>query len=303
MMNANKSNIRYTVRGTVRSLKNPEKVQPLRDLKFAQERLELVEADLLAADKWPKAVDSCDYVLHVASPLPLVGDENTIKTAVDGTINVLRACSTCHSVKKVVLTSSVAAINQRAAWDFVESIPNGDNHFKLTCLHPGYIVGPLLTIVPPTSAEIIKRILNHEMPGLPEIDTTIVDVRDIAKAHILAMENPKSDGERIMTVYHKNYWFRDIALILDKEFGPQGYCIPKRNLPYFMLWIVSFFDSTVKDLLGLVGVEHKIDNSKARNLLGMEFIHPEKSIVDMGYSLIEKGIVPKKSGYKPRTRL
>ena len=55
-------------------------------------------------------MESCDYVLHVASPFPQVGDENTIRTALDGTLNVLKACAKCHSVKKVVLTSSIAAI-------------------------------------------------------------------------------------------------------------------------------------------------------------------------------------------------
>uniref|UniRef100_A0A914D2X2 NAD-dependent epimerase/dehydratase domain-containing protein n=1 Tax=Acrobeloides nanus TaxID=290746 RepID=A0A914D2X2_9BILA len=216
----------YAVRGTVRSLKNPDKIQPLRSLNFAKERLELVEADLEKADTWPRVVESCDYVLHVASPFPPVGDENTIRTALDGTLNVLKACAKCHSVKKVVLTSSIAAIMygndnhgktvtekdwsnidgknintyqksktiaETAAWDFVKTIPDGDNKFKLTCLNPGFIVGPSLTEVEGTSVTIIKRIMNREMPGLPMLNFHMVDVRDCAKAHILAMENPKSD--------------------------------------------------------------------------------------------------------------
>lgn len=57
------------------------------------------------------AVYGCDYVLHVASPFPIVADESVVKTAVDGTLNVLRACAACESVKKVVLTSSCSAVN------------------------------------------------------------------------------------------------------------------------------------------------------------------------------------------------
>uniref|UniRef100_A0A914CHQ6 NAD-dependent epimerase/dehydratase domain-containing protein n=1 Tax=Acrobeloides nanus TaxID=290746 RepID=A0A914CHQ6_9BILA len=326
----------YLVRGTVRSLKNPEKVQPLRVLKFAQERLELVEADLEKADSWPKAVDSCDYVFHVASPIQLVSDGNAIKVAVDGTLNVLEACAKCHTVKKVVLTSSMAAIKygrettdkvlteddwsnvngkgineyqksktlaEKAAWDFVKSIPEGDNQFKLTCLNPGFIVGPLLTDVQGASVTLIKRVLNHEIPGLPMLYFSMIDVRDFAKANILAMENPKTDGERIILGYNEDHNLRDVADFLDKEFGPQGYNIPKRKLPYFLLWIASFFNATVKDALPMIGVKEKISNAKARDLLQIEFTHPEKSLVDMGYSLIEKGIVPKKGGYKPRTHL
>jgi nucleoside-diphosphate-sugar epimerase len=113
----------YLVRGTVRSLANESKINPLKDLNHANERLELVEADLLdSPDAWKKyafswydkllfkfrVVKGCDYVLHVASPFPLVDDESTVQIAVDGTLNVLKACAKCASVKKVVLTSSCA---------------------------------------------------------------------------------------------------------------------------------------------------------------------------------------------------
>uniref|UniRef100_A0A914E0B0 NAD-dependent epimerase/dehydratase domain-containing protein n=1 Tax=Acrobeloides nanus TaxID=290746 RepID=A0A914E0B0_9BILA len=244
----------YNVRGTVRSLKNKEKVQPLRNLRYARERLELVEADLLESNSWPKAVDSCDYVLHVASPLQLVADANTIKTAVEGTLNVLKACSKCNTVKKIVLTSSVSSIiyghednnhvftekdwsnvngknidtysksktlAEKAAWEFLDSIPGEDNKFKLTCLNPGLIIGPSLTDDQGTSVTLIKRILNHEMPGLPELYFNSVDVRDVAKAHILAMENPKTDGERIILAYDHGDWVADISGYLIKEFEPQ----------------------------------------------------------------------------------
>uniref|UniRef100_A0A914E9G8 NAD-dependent epimerase/dehydratase domain-containing protein n=1 Tax=Acrobeloides nanus TaxID=290746 RepID=A0A914E9G8_9BILA len=176
----------YLVRGTVRSLKNSEKVQPLRVLKFAQERLELVEADLEKADSWPKAVDSCDYVLHVASPIHKP-DIDMIKVAVDGTLNVLKACAKCHIVKKVVFTighettdrvlteddwsnvngniseySKSKTLAEKAAWDFVKSIPEGDNQFKLTCLNPGFIAGPLLNDVEGSSATVSSLFLDEE---------------------------------------------------------------------------------------------------------------------------------------------
>lgn len=58
------------------------------------------------------AIKDCTYVLHVASPFPIQADETTVKTAVNGTLNVLRACASKTSkVKKVVLTSSCSAIN------------------------------------------------------------------------------------------------------------------------------------------------------------------------------------------------
>ena len=102
----------YIVRGTVRNLNNEKKVRPLRSLSHALERLELVEADLDNSDSWIAAVKNCDYVLHTASPFPIVADEGVVKTAVNGTLRVLKACAKEFSVKKVVLTSSCAAINE-----------------------------------------------------------------------------------------------------------------------------------------------------------------------------------------------
>lgn len=57
------------------------------------------------------AIEGCDYILHVASPWPIVADEHTITVAVQGTENVLKAAATVPTVKKIVLTSSCAAIN------------------------------------------------------------------------------------------------------------------------------------------------------------------------------------------------
>lgn len=109
----------YRVRGTVRSLKNEKKVAPLRSLGDKEKMkfdLELVEADLLDEKCWPSAVAGCTYVIHTASPFPLdvPSDESElIEPAVNGTLNVLRACVAAQDdskVKRVVLTSSTAAV-------------------------------------------------------------------------------------------------------------------------------------------------------------------------------------------------
>lgn len=104
----------YKVRGTVRSLSNEGKVAPLRNLKGAESRLELVEADLLNADSWEKAMKGVTIVLHVASPFPSqqpADEMELIRPALDGTLNVLReAFKNRDTVKRVVLTSSTIAI-------------------------------------------------------------------------------------------------------------------------------------------------------------------------------------------------
>ena len=105
----------YKVRGTVRSKTNEKKVKPLLSLcPNAEHELELVEADLMKPDGWNEAVADCSYIMHIASPFPNAEprDENElIKPAVEGTLQVLRACREAKCVKRVVLTSSVVSIS------------------------------------------------------------------------------------------------------------------------------------------------------------------------------------------------
>nr|XP_006823935.1 PREDICTED: bifunctional dihydroflavonol 4-reductase/flavanone 4-reductase-like [Saccoglossus kowalevskii] len=105
----------YRVRGTVRSKKNATKVQHLLNLcPDAQHELELVEADLLDVESWKPAVDGCSHVIHVASPFPSEApkhEDEIIKPALEGTLNVLKACQNAGTVKRVVVTSSIAAVS------------------------------------------------------------------------------------------------------------------------------------------------------------------------------------------------
>lgn len=104
----------FDVWGTVRDKHNEAKLAPLK-LAFGEEafsRLELVEADLLKPESLDKAIEGCDYVIHTASPCPIEDPKNEdvlIRPAVEGTLAVVHAAQK-HHVKRVVITSSVAAI-------------------------------------------------------------------------------------------------------------------------------------------------------------------------------------------------
>ena len=101
----------YEVRGTVR---DKAKTEPLR-LEFGEEmwsRLEIVEADLMDEESIQQAVEGWDYVLHVASPVPLVmpeNEEDVIGPAVKGTEAVFMAWVKAK-VKRLVITSSISTI-------------------------------------------------------------------------------------------------------------------------------------------------------------------------------------------------
>ncbi|XP_077987851.1 uncharacterized protein LOC144442390 [Glandiceps talaboti] len=323
----------YRVRGTVRSLKNEKKVQPLYNLcPDSKHKLELVEADLLDPDGWKKAVEGCSHVLHIASPFPasVPKDENeVIKPAVEGTTNVLKACQQVGGVKRVVVTSSVVAISgngisidnnhiyteddwpnpdmntpyekskifaEKAAWDFVENLKD-DEKFELATINPGFVIGPVLSGTSCTSAELPTRLLNRDMPLIPKISLPMVDVRDVAAAHMKAMMAPEAVGHRHIVVAG-NIWFKDAALAVEKEFKPQGYSIPTLSAPKIALHIYALFDDTVKYILPTVGKISRFNTTRMKDVLAIQPISMEKSLIDMCYSIIEGGIVRKRAKYR-----
>jgi len=103
----------FRVKGTVRSTKNPAKIEPLKKAlgdKF--EQLELIEADLLDEDSLVRACKDATYVVHTASPNPTAypKDENElIRPAVNGTLAIARGCRD-NKVKRLVVTSSIATV-------------------------------------------------------------------------------------------------------------------------------------------------------------------------------------------------
>lgn len=203
----------HMVRSTVRSLKDEKKIEPIKKLAHnSKHPLELVEADLLNAASWESAVKDMDYVLHVASPLPVetVTDEQlVIKPAVEGTLNVLNAAFNEKKVKRVVVTSSGLAIfgfswenkvyseadwasadkmptaygkskvlAERAAWDFVEEKKKlNQKCFELAVVHPVLVLGPTLSPTVGSSVNHFLGILNNTKGKVPSMSYPCCDVR------------------------------------------------------------------------------------------------------------------------------
>lgn len=325
---------KYAVRGTVRSLQKEEKVRPLRELAPSPAiPLELVEADLLKEETWPSAVEGCQYVLHVASPFVVNSPRDEmelIRPAVEGTRNVLKACAEA-GVKRVVLTSSVAAVSvgpegirghgdepyteddwspegegsayyksktlaERAAWDLLKELPE-EKRFELAVINPTYVQGPLLSKASgEASASLVQTILGGQLPGVPELNFSLVDVRDVAAAHIAAMETPEAAGHRHILVAG-NLWMREIALILQQEFQSQGYRIKTGRLPKFLMWIAGIFDATARSSVKNIGKVVTYRTDRMRSVLGINPIPMEQTLIEMAHSLIQYGLVQRKPGY------
>ncbi|XP_072017993.1 uncharacterized protein [Amphiura filiformis] len=323
----------YKVRGTVRSLKNANKVKHLKDLcPNAAHELELVEADLLNEQCWASVVQGCSHVLHLASPFPVASptDENElIKPAVQGTTSVLQACADAGTVKRVVLTSSVYAISdaaapkprahteedwpdvstltpypkskalaEKSAWEFMKSLPD-DKKFELAVVNPGYVMGPVLSGSYCSSITLVKRILTSDPPANLRINFGVVDVRDVARGHIKAMTEPEAAGRRHILV-NKSMWMSDVAEILKAEFQQHGYNVSTSNLPKLIFKAVAIFDKDAKEMAPTWNKAVDFDTTRMRQVLKIEPIPIQDTFVDMGYNVIEGGHVKKHKNYKGR---
>jgi nucleoside-diphosphate-sugar epimerase len=317
----------YDVRGTVRDATDGRRFAHLSAVAARTGRtLELVSADLTRDAGWAEAVRGCTWVCHVASPFPKTlpeHEDDIVRPAVEGTRRVLEACAAAGGVKRVVLTSSLAAIlhgtaraegrvfteadwsdpahcepyqksktlAERAAWELVEKLP-AERRFELAVINPGFVLGPLLDDDPGTSGELVRRLLVRDMPACPQLGFAVVDVRDVALAHRLALETPRAAGNRYVCA-GDHFWMRDMARILAQEFGPRGYRVPTGHLPYWVLWLIARFDPTIRLTLDYIGKREVVDNRKIRDELGMEFRPIRRTLVDMAESMIERGVVPR----------
>lgn len=240
----------YTVKTTIRSLdKKGELMEKLRAAGAGNmHNLAFVEADLNDDRGWADAAKNCTYVLHVASPFPASNpiDENElIIPARDGALRVLKAARNA-GVKRVVLTSSFAAIGysidkanhtftetdwtdpwapippyiksktvaELAAWDFISSEGGG---LELCVINPVGIFGPVLGHSYSASIAMVKGIMNGDIKESPLFTFGVVDVRDVADIHIIAMRHPDAAGERFLASSDGAVSIFDIAQIIKKQ--------------------------------------------------------------------------------------
>ncbi len=308
----------HSVRGTVRSsARRGEVIGALKKADTNTDGLEIVEADLLADAGWAQAVAGCDYVLHVASPFvtTVPKDENElIRPAVEGTMRVLKAAAAA-GVKKTVLTSSVAAIAdtfdgktdfseddwsdaanpkiaaynksktlaERAAWDFMKS---GGGEMKLTVINPAGVIGPTLSADIGTSNSFVKRLIDGSMPGCPPIHLGFVDVREVARAHIAAMTNPRSDGERFI-ISEREFWVHEIAALLREAGFTKA---PARRLPAWLIKVFSWFDKQMGVLVPMLGSERRASAAKAREILNWQPRNAGDALVETARQLEKMGL-------------
>lgn len=316
----------HRVRGSVRDLAKAGDLTILRQLSGAAERLELVEADLLSPDAFQGQLSGCDVVIHTASPYVIdVRDpqRELVDPAVRGTRSMLEACASTAGIRRVVLTSSMAAVTdepdagrvlteddwntrstltrnpyylsktlaEREAWAFVETRrPVWD----LVVINPFLVLGPSLTRALNTSNKVIADLLNGVYPAIPALTWGAVDVRDAAEAHIRAMN---AEGARGRYICAAGVITLKRVVELLRASGYTNYRLPRISLDHpvgnVLAKLAAYGQSkgARQYLLTHIGRVPSFDNSKIRRDLTMTFRPLETTIVETAADLVRWGHV------------
>jgi len=311
----------FKVRGTVRSLANKDKNAFLYNLvPEKSHNLELVEADLGNRASWETAIDGCEYVYHVASPVMAAGvtDENEIiGPAVAGTENVLEIALE-KGVKKVVITSSCSAVwdktkeheateedwadetqiavyakskvrSERRAWEIYEKCKD---RMQISVILPSFVLGPVYSSSLSSSDRVVADMMKGLFPGVVEMKVGVTDIRDVAEAHYKAMTSDVANGKRYI-ISGRQTTMLEIVQVLKKEFEKLGYNISDKFLSAEE--VLSSDDPTVKELKRFLGPERKVSNELSIKELGLRYRPYEETLIDMGNSLIKQNITPGKN--------
>ena len=305
----------YSVKGSLRTMSREQEVRDAVKTETDDAKLEFCKLDLLDDDGWEEAMRDCDYLMHVASPFVIEDpkDENElIKPAKEGTLRALNAAKKA-GIKRVVLTSSVAAVNshmmsgtsdhttwtdisskyvtpyqksktiaEKAAWDFYNNQDNS-NKMEMAVINPGGVMGPQLgNDLGGASTQIVSQLISGKFPMIPALSFPFIDVRDVAILHLKAITTPEADGKRFIAAHSEPTWMYQVAEVLSAA----GYeKIKLKKAPSFMLKLIGLFDNKTKSLVPMLDKYVPCDNSQTVDILKWTPMPWEQAFIEHAKSI------------------
>ena len=309
------------VRATVRDSSDPERVDHLKSLPVSEGgRLEIVEMDLLDRESVQGAVSGCESVIHTAAVVVLkskMAQEKIVDPSVVGTRNVLDAIDASGTVRCLVHTSSTAAIRPSSWKDgqtlttdtwaddaTIEENPYGlakysaerlvrDWHstkdgVRMVTINPCVVLGPPLSKRHlEGSPSFLMMLLRRDIPFVIPMHISIVDVRDVAEAHVRALTKGEDAGRYL--VVSGQMWWKEIARAINSE-NP-SLRVPTRQIPYLLSLVVSVFHPKVSLSWARMHLGKRLfwDASPAERDLGMKWKDPRESVLETIPPILENG--------------
>ncbi|ODR26074.1 diaminohydroxyphosphoribosylaminopyrimidine deaminase [Mycolicibacterium porcinum] len=324
----------HTVHGTVRNPEKASGLEHLHKLTADHPgRLKLFKADLLEPGSFDEAMAGCELVMHTASPFLLSGytdaQEALIRPALEGTRNVLDAVNRTESVKRVVLTSSVVAIYGDAResrdvlggvftdehWNTTSSADHqpypysktvaeqeawkyqkAQDRWDMVTIHPGLVLGPALTSASDSaSLSTMKQFTDGTLlAGAPALTMGVVDVRDVAEAHVRAGYTPEAHGRYIVNA--DSLTLLEIGKILRRRFGP-FYPFPRMTAPKVVVKAIAPLAGLTREFVERnIGYPLVFDNSRSRDELGLSYRPAAQTITDHFQQMLDDGVVRRMPG-------
>jgi dihydroflavonol-4-reductase len=310
----------YEVVGTVRSQeKEDEVINTLKKYVSSEmlEKLTIQQCDLLKPEKWQEAMKGCDAILHVASPFlrELPKDEmDIINPARFGVKHVFEA-ALANGITRIIQTSSSVAmmygheagrvnfdetdwtnlkgpmispyiksktLAEMDVWQYVKDNPT----LKVTCVNPGFVLGPVLGSDVGTSPYIVQKMMNGDYPGVPKLGFPTVDVRDVVAIHFAALTSEKAIGQRYAAT-SSSIWFKDIAAIILKAYPGYKKYVKARELPNWFIKIYAIFENSTRMIVPELGFCAHFSTKKIEEDLGIHPISAEDAVIACAQSLID----------------
>ena len=306
----------FHVRGSLRNMdRQDEVINAVSKEVEIKDNLTFCQLDLLHDHGWDDAMKDCTYVLHLASPF-IIEEPNhpddLIRPAVEGTMRALTAAQKAN-VKRVVVTSSIISmmahlktgvfntsnwtdltstnitsyarsktIAEKKAWEFYHNQSKSGHQIELVTINPGGVLGPTLNNdLDSASIKFCVQLLKKEMPGIPNVGLPMVDVRDVAQHHVAAMVHPEANGNRYISAQSESTTFLSLAEILKEN----GYDVPTKKVPAFLIKFMALFDKEAKGMVPLLNKSVSCDNSATVAAFNWQPRPIKTTILDMAKSV------------------
>ncbi len=260
--------------------------------------VEPVAGDLRRPETYRSALEGCDVVYHCAADYRLYvrRPEEMYATNVEGTRSLLRAAADA-GVRRVVYTSSVGALGLRpdggpADETTPATLEGMIGHYKrskylaervaeqaaanglgVVIVNPSTPVGEA-DIKPTATGKIVLDFLNRRVPAFVDTGLNLVDVRDVARGHLLAAARGRVGEKYILG--NRDLALRDIFAILSRLTGIPA---PRVELPH---WIPLGFAAVDTALARLLGHEPAVPLDAVRMARYKMYFSPEKAVRELG---------------------